>query len=123
MEPDGMTVTAATPVKKPAPSALGRIEALLDPGSFVERGAMRTGISSKAAGDGVVAGLGMIGGVPVAAFCTDAAVMGGALGASGCLRIAEVIDLAVERGVPVIGLWHSGGARLQEGVASLDGVG
>ncbi|HEX8001815.1 MAG TPA: carboxyl transferase domain-containing protein [Mycobacteriales bacterium] len=118
-----MTVTTPVPAKKAAPSALGRIEALLDAGSFVERGALRTGISSSAAGDGVVAGIGTIGGVPVAAFCTDAAVMGGALGARGCLRIAEVIDLAASRGIPVVGLWHSGGARLQEGVASLDGVG
>jgi acetyl-CoA/propionyl-CoA carboxylase carboxyl transferase subunit len=123
MEPDRMTVTT-TPVAKPkAPSARSRIESLLDEGSFVERASLRTGLSSKVSGDGVVAGLGTIGGVPVAAYATDAAVMGGALGATGCLRIAEVIDLARERGVPVVGLWHSGGARLQEGVASLDGVG
>ena len=119
-----MTVTETpAPAKKPAPSALGRIEALLDEGTFVSRGSLRTGVSSKVSGDGVVAGLGTVGGLPVAAFCTDAAVMGGALGARGCLLIAEVIDLAVQRGIPVIGLWHSGGARLQEGVASLDGVG
>jgi acetyl-CoA/propionyl-CoA carboxylase carboxyl transferase subunit len=118
-----MTVTDA-PVVKPRPaSALARIAALLDEGSFVERQAMKTGIASKVSGDGVVAGIGTIGGSPVAAFCTDAAVMGGALGAAGCLRIAALIDEAVVRGVPVVGLWHSGGARLQEGVASLDGVG
>jgi acetyl-CoA/propionyl-CoA carboxylase carboxyl transferase subunit len=118
-----MTVTVTPPARAKAASADSRIAALLDEGSFVERGALRTGIASKVEGDGVVAGIGTIGGVPVVAFATDAAVMGGALGARGCLRIAEVIDLAVERGVPVVGLWHSGGARLQEGVASLDGVG
>ena len=118
-----MTVTA-TPVAKPKPaSAVSRLTALLDEGSFVSRQSLKTGIASKVSGDGVVAGLGTIGGVPVAAFCTDAAVMGGALGAAGCLGIAALIDEAVRRGVPVVGLWHSGGARLQEGVASLDGVG
>ena len=114
----------APPVVKPRPvAAKARLAALLDEGSFVARQSMRTGIASKAAGDGVVAGFGTIGGLPVAAFCTDAAVMGGALGAAGCLRVAGLIDEAVSRGTPVVGLWHSGGARLQEGVASLDGVG
>jgi acetyl-CoA/propionyl-CoA carboxylase carboxyl transferase subunit len=123
-----MTVTVGPATTKPVPaSADARIAALLDEGSFVERGSLRTGIptpgKAPVEGDGVVAGIGLIGGLPVAAFATDASVMGGALGARGCLRIAEVIDLAVERGIPVVGLWHSGGARLQEGVASLDGVG
>ncbi|HEU0131111.1 MAG TPA: acyl-CoA carboxylase subunit beta [Mycobacteriales bacterium] len=118
-----MTVTAVPAAKRRPVSARARLDALLDEGSFVERGALRTGVASRVPGDGVVTGLGTIGGAPVAAFCTDAAVMGGALGARGCLRIAEAIDAAVERGVPVVGLWHSGGARLQEGVASLDGVG
>ncbi|HVF05345.1 MAG TPA: carboxyl transferase domain-containing protein [Frankiaceae bacterium] len=118
-----MTVTTPPVTKPRAASAAERLDALLDDGSFVVRQSMRTGIASKSAGDGVLAGLGTIGGQPVAAFCTDASVMGGALGAAGCLRIAALIDEAVEREVPVVGLWHSGGARLQEGVASLDGVG
>ena len=105
------------------PTAEGRLAALLDAGSFVPRQALRTGVASKEPGDGVLAGFGTVGGVGVAAFVTDASVMGGALGAAGCLRIAALIGEAVERGVPVVGLWHSGGARLQEGVASLDGVG
>jgi acetyl-CoA/propionyl-CoA carboxylase carboxyl transferase subunit len=66
---------------------------------------------------------GEITGQPVIAFCTDATTMGGALGAEGCARIAAGIDTAVKLGRPVIGLWHSGGARLGEGVAALDGVG
>jgi acetyl-CoA/propionyl-CoA carboxylase carboxyl transferase subunit len=118
-----MTVTSAPVVKAKPASAVSRLAALLDEGSFVSRQSMQTGIASKVAGDGVVAGIGTIDGVPVAAFCTDAAVMGGALGATGCLRIAALIDSAVSAGMPVVGLWHSGGARLQEGVASLDGVG
>jgi acetyl-CoA/propionyl-CoA carboxylase carboxyl transferase subunit len=104
-----------------------RIAALLDRGSFVERRAGLRSLPSPGRapvdGDGVVAGFGTLAGAPVAVFATDPAVMGGALGYAGCTRIAEVIDLAADRGIPVVGLWHSSGARLQEGVASLDGVG
>src|SRR5690242_2812565 len=49
--------------------------------------------------------------------------MGGALGDAGCRHIVDSIDTAVRERVPVIGLWHSGGARLAEGVVALDGVG
>ena len=49
--------------------------------------------------------------------------MGGALGHEGCKHIVDAIDTAVRERVPVIGLWHSGGARLAEGVEALDGVG
>lgn len=72
---------------------------------------------------GVHTARGCIGGERAFAFCTDMRVMGGALGASGCRYIAETIDMAAKEGSPVIGLWHSGGARLAEGVESLDGVG
>src|SRR5690606_8954044 len=66
---------------------------------------------------------GRIGGRSVFAFCTDAAVMGGALGAGGCERIVAAIDRAAREGSPVIGLWHSGGARLADGVESMEGAG
>jgi acetyl-CoA/propionyl-CoA carboxylase carboxyl transferase subunit len=72
---------------------------------------------------GVSTARGRIGGERAFAFCTDMRVMGGALGASGCRYIAETIDMAAQEGSPVIGLWHSGGARLADGVESLDGVG
>jgi acetyl-CoA/propionyl-CoA carboxylase carboxyl transferase subunit len=72
---------------------------------------------------GVHTARGCIGGERAFAFCTDMRVMGGALGASGCRYIADTIDMAAKEGSPVIGLWHSGGARLAEGVESLDGVG
>ncbi|MCA1824018.1 MAG: acyl-CoA carboxylase subunit beta [Mycobacteriales bacterium] len=122
-----MTPPAAVTVGSRGRSARHRLGLLLDDGSFVERQAGRHPLPASAAksgpGDGVVAGFGAINGQPVAVYVTDAAVMGGALGAAGCARIAETIDLAVDRQWPVIGVFHSGGARLQEGVASLDGVG
>src|SRR5262245_15272572 len=66
---------------------------------------------------------GQVDGAPVVAFATDATRMGGAMGIEGCRHIVEAIDLAVRERVPVIGMWHSGGARLAEGVVALDGVG
>ena len=57
------------------------------------------------------------------AYCTDATTMGGAMGSEGCRHIVEAIDTAVRERSPVIGLWHSGGARLAEGVEALDAVG
>jgi len=75
-----------------------------------------------AAADGVLLAAGEVEGAPVLAFATDFARQGGALGFEGCGAIARGIDEAVRRGVPVVGIWHSGGARLNEGVASLDGV-
>jgi acetyl-CoA/propionyl-CoA carboxylase carboxyl transferase subunit len=72
--------------------------------------------------DGAVVGTGTIGGTPAVAFATDPSVQGGAMGADGCRALVLATDLAVQRGVPVVGLWHSGGARLREGVGALDGV-
>jgi acetyl-CoA/propionyl-CoA carboxylase carboxyl transferase subunit len=72
---------------------------------------------------GASAGRGLINGAPAIAFCTDATVMGGAMGAEGCAHIVDAIDLAVRERVPVLGLWHSGGARLAEGVLALNAVG
>jgi len=72
---------------------------------------------------GALWGRGEIDGTAVIAYGTDATRMGGALGTEGCQRIADAIDAAVRERVPVVGLWHSGGARLGEGVVALDGVG
>jgi acetyl-CoA/propionyl-CoA carboxylase carboxyl transferase subunit len=92
-----------------------RLHRLLDPGSVEPRPA------DPAAG--VVRAAGTLAGVPVVAFGTDPRVMGGALGAAGCDVIVAAVDEARRRRVPVGGLWHSGGARLGEGVRSLDGMG
>ncbi len=92
-------------------AATARLEALLDAGPDL---ALRV--------DGAVVLRGRISGLPVVAFATDASVQGGALGVDSCRAVAGATDLAVELGVPVVGVWHSGGARLREGVASLDAV-
>jgi acetyl-CoA/propionyl-CoA carboxylase carboxyl transferase subunit len=72
---------------------------------------------------GVLWARGEVDGNPVIAFATDATRMGGAMGTVGCKHVVDAIDAAVRERVPVIGLWHSGGARLAEGVVALDAVG
>src|SRR6266511_2224603 len=72
---------------------------------------------------GVLAARGEIDGTPAVAFATDAMKMGGAMCTEGCRHIVDTIDAAVRERVPVVGLWHSGGARLAEGVVALDAVG
>jgi acetyl-CoA/propionyl-CoA carboxylase carboxyl transferase subunit len=72
---------------------------------------------------GVVAGVGLVHGANVVAFASDPRVQGGAMGTAGCAAIVAAYAEALSRGVPVVGLWHSGGARLAEGVASLHAVG
>jgi acetyl-CoA/propionyl-CoA carboxylase carboxyl transferase subunit len=72
---------------------------------------------------GALAGVGRIEGMPVVAFASDPRVQGGAMGSAGCEHIVHAYDHAVRERLPIIGLWHSGGARLAEGVESLHGVG
>jgi acetyl-CoA/propionyl-CoA carboxylase carboxyl transferase subunit len=72
---------------------------------------------------GMLAGTGTIEGSPSVAFCCDATIQGGAMGEAGCEVILAAYQRAMSDGVPVIGLWHSGGARLREGVVSLHAVG
>jgi acetyl-CoA/propionyl-CoA carboxylase carboxyl transferase subunit len=71
---------------------------------------------------GALCARGEVDGTPAIAFATDATKMGGAMGIEGCRHIVTAIDTAVRERVPVVGLWHSGGARLPEGVLALDGV-
>jgi acetyl-CoA/propionyl-CoA carboxylase carboxyl transferase subunit len=66
---------------------------------------------------------GRINGTRVIAYCTDATKMGGALGTAGTQRIIEAIEIAVRERRPVVGVWHSGGAKLADGVESMDAVG
>ncbi|MET7302987.1 carboxyl transferase domain-containing protein [Embleya sp. NPDC005575] len=72
---------------------------------------------------GVYAVSGRVDGARVIAYCTDATVMGGALGWASAERISRAVDTAVRERCPVVGLWHSGGAKLADGVESMDGVG
>ena len=72
---------------------------------------------------GMRAVVGRIEGVPVVAFSSDARFQGGAMGSEGCEHVVHAYDVAVRERMPIIGLWHSGGARLAEGVESLHAVG
>jgi acetyl-CoA/propionyl-CoA carboxylase carboxyl transferase subunit len=110
-----MTAAAATEVAVDPRDPELRLCRLFDNGSLQQ---LRPRDSS-----GVFAAHGMIDGAPVVAFCTDATVMGGAMGTEGCRHIVDAIDAAVRERVPVIGLWHCGGARLAEGVEALHAVG
>jgi acetyl-CoA/propionyl-CoA carboxylase carboxyl transferase subunit len=74
-------------------------------------------------GCGAQAGTGRIEGMPVVAFASDPRVMGGAMGTEGCEAIVHAYEHALRERLPIIGLWHSGGARLAEGVESLHAVG
>ena len=111
-------------------TARERIDCLLDQGSFREVGtfaATHSPYSEKpvvdAPGEGVVTGYGTIDGRTVFVFAQDFTVFGGALGEVHAQKIANIMDLAVKTGAPIIGLNDSGGARIQEGVVSLDGYG
>jgi acetyl-CoA/propionyl-CoA carboxylase carboxyl transferase subunit len=73
--------------------------------------------------DEVRSAVGHINGSRVVAYCTDARRMGGALGIAGSRRIIETIEIAVRERSPVVGVWHSGGAKLADGVESMDAVG
>ena len=109
-------------------SARERVELLLDAGSFVELDALVAhrcvdfGMSEqRIPGDGVITGYGTIEGRLVYVFAQDFTVFGGSLSETNAAKICKVMDLAVEGGAPIIGLNDSGGARIQEGVASLGG--
>jgi acetyl-CoA/propionyl-CoA carboxylase carboxyl transferase subunit len=92
-----------------------RLEAFFDPGSFHP--------ITPEDDRGVLVGVGRVDGAEVVAFATDPTVQGGAIGSDGCRAIISAYDRAFADSCPVVGIWHSGGARLREGVASLDGVG
>jgi acetyl-CoA carboxylase carboxyltransferase component len=111
-------------------TARERLGLLLDEGSFQEIGALAThncsdfGMGSQRyPGDGVVAGFGRINGRRVAVFAHDFTVLGGSLSVVQSQKICRVHDVAMESGLPLIGLNDSGGARIQEGVRSLAAYG
>ncbi len=109
-------------------TARERLDLLLDRGSFQELGVFVThrcrdfGMDKRRIiGDGVVAGHGTINGRRVFVFAQDFTVFGGTMGEMNAKKICRIMDLAMENGAPIIGLNDSGGARIQEGVASLGG--
>ena len=109
-------------------TARERLELLLDPDSFEEWDMFKEhrcvdfGMADQVVpGDGVVTGHGTINGRLVFVFSQDFTVFGGSLSESHAEKICKVMDQAVKVGAPIIGLNDSGGARIQEGVASLGG--
>src|SRR5687767_3092573 len=109
-------------------TARERLDVLLDPGSFEEYDMFVTHRATDFGmdktiipGDGVVTGWGTINGRLVYVFSQDFTVFGGSLSETHAQKICKIMDLAVQNGAPVIGLNDSGGARIQEGVASLGG--
>lgn len=114
--------------KKGKMTSRERINEFLDNGSFVELDAFVVhnctdfGIENqKVLGDGVVTGYGTVNGKIVYLFAQDFTVFGGSLSEMHARKICKVMDLAVQNGAPIVGLNDSGGARIQEGVASLGG--
>ena len=115
---------------RPADSARSRVDMLVDAASFLEIGSARLHRASgfgledrRTPGDGVVAGTASVDDRPVHVFAQDRYVLGGSLGEAHADRIAETILRATRGGTPVVGINDSGGARIQEGVAALDGYG
>tara|TARA_B100000963_G_scaffold64327_1_gene52277 strand:+ start:2556 stop:4088 length:1533 start_codon:yes stop_codon:yes gene_type:complete len=109
-------------------TARERLNVLLDEGSFeewdmfVEHRCNDFGMTDrKVPGDGVVTGFGQISGRPVFVYSQDFTVLGGSLSETHAAKICKIVDQALKVGVPVVGLNDSGGARIQEGVASLGG--
>ncbi|HEY9294600.1 MAG TPA: carboxyl transferase domain-containing protein [Microlunatus sp.] len=92
-----------------------RLAALLDEGSLE--------LITEDDGSGMLAATGTIDGNQVVAFCSDATMSGGAMGNDGCAAVVYAYQRAMDEQLPIIGIWHAGGARLQEGVLSLDAVG
>ncbi|QXQ04751.1 acyl-CoA carboxylase subunit beta [Sphingosinicellaceae bacterium] len=114
--------------KKGRLTARERLDVLLDPNSFeeldmyVEHNSVDFGMEKqKIPGDGVVTGSGTINGRLVFVFSQDFTVFGGSLSERHAQKICKIMDMAMKVGAPVIGLNDSGGARIQEGVASLGG--
>jgi len=111
-------------------TARERLELLFDPGSFTEIGlfvkhrSTELGMAEvEAPGDGVVTGYGTVEGRTVYAYSQDFTVLGGSLGEYQAQKICRLLDMALKAGSPVVGINDSGGARVQEGIDSLNGYG
>ncbi|TDE56389.1 acyl-CoA carboxylase subunit beta [Nonomuraea mesophila] len=113
---DNRVVTSGSDQEPADPrDPVARLAALLDEGSLR--------LITPQDNSGMLAAMGRVEGVPVVAFCSDARFQGGAMGSEGCEHIVHAYDVAVRERVPVIGIWHCGGARIPDGVESLHAVG
>ncbi|KAA8889310.1 acyl-CoA carboxylase subunit beta [Nocardia colli] len=119
-EPAGETGIAKRKAKG-IPSARQRVRALLDPGSFVEIGALMRQSAQPGAmyGDGVVTGRGRIDNRPVVVIAHDQTVHGGSVGEMFGRKVAAAMEFAYENACPVVAINDSGGARIQDAVTSL----
>src|SRR5450432_2809006 len=114
--PEGnLVTTTSTDTALDPRSPRARLTALFDDDSFQ---AITADDDS-----GVLAGTGRMLGTAAVAFSSDPTIQGGAMGSAGCRAIEVAYERALADDVPIVGLWHSGGARLREGVESLDAVG
>ena len=109
-------------------TARERLNLLLDSNSFVEMDRFVTHRSDdpelkKYYGDGIITGFGTVNGRQVFVYVYDFTVLGGSLGEMAGKKVSKVMRHALKVGCPVIGILDSGGARIQEGVSSLDGYG
>ena len=111
-------------------TARERIEMLVDPDSFTEidefarhRSTQFGMENNRPYGDGVVIGTATVDGRPIALYSQDFTIMGGSLGEVHAEKIVKIAEFALKSGIPLIGINDSGGARIQEGVASLAGYG
>jgi propionyl-CoA carboxylase beta chain len=109
-------------------TARERIELLMDEGSFEEFDMFVThrctdfGMEAeRPAGDGVVTGWGTVNGRMIYVYAQDFTVFGGSLSETQSKKICKIMDMAIQNGAPIVGIADSGGARIQEGVASLAG--
>ena len=109
-------------------TARERIDLLLDEGSFTEIDALTTHHyhefdmqKKKFFGDGVIVGYGTINGRQIYIYAYDFTVLGGTLSQMGAKKITKLMDHAIRNGCPIVGIMDSGGARIQEGILSLDG--
>ena len=116
IQPEAAPRPAATPGQPTmSRNPEDRLAALFDPGTVR--------LLTPHDDSGAVAACGQIDGMLAVAFASDPRVQGGAMGTAGCAAIVAAHEEAIAQGAPVIGLWHSGGARLREGVESLHAVG
>ncbi len=119
-EPGGEKAVAKRD-KKGIPSARARIHALVDPGTFLEVGALAKTPNDPGAlyGDGVVTGHALIDGRPVGVFSHDQTVFGGSVGEMFGRKVAKLMEWCAMVGCPIVGINDSGGARIQDAVTSL----
>jgi acetyl-CoA/propionyl-CoA carboxylase carboxyl transferase subunit len=120
--------TAAAPAPAPAPTGKVKIPRELDPrnpkhrlANLLDEGSVQ--LITPDDDSGMLAAVGSVNDCRVVAFCSDPTVMGGAMGMDGCDVVVRAYERALQDQVPILGIWHSGGARLAEGVLSLHAVG